>query len=64
MRRLFVRIFATIGFIFTLLFFAVIALLFWVKPAAVPVPPATVLTLNLDRALADAPAGDGLSSVL
>jgi len=64
MRRLFVRIFATIGFIFTLLFFAVIALLFWVKPTAVPVPPATVLTLNLDRALSDAPAGDGLSSVL
>ncbi|HVM78558.1 MAG TPA: signal peptide peptidase SppA [Stellaceae bacterium] len=64
MRRLFVRIFATIGFIFTFLVFAIIALLFWVKPAAVPVPQAAVLTLNLDRALSDGPASESLSGFL
>jgi len=64
MRRLFVRIFATIGFIVTLFLSAVIALLLWVKPAAVPVPQTTVLTLNLDRALPDGPAGEGLSGLL
>jgi protease-4 len=64
MRRLFVRIFATIGFIFTFLVFAIVALLFWVKPAAVPVPQATVLTLNLERALSDGPASESLSGFL
>ena len=64
MRRLIVRIFATIGFIFTLLVVAIFALLVWVKTPAVPVPDTTVLTLSLDRALSDAPAGDGLSGYL
>ncbi|MGE5203753.1 MAG: signal peptide peptidase SppA [Acidobacteriota bacterium] len=64
MRRLIVRIFATIGFIFTLLVVAIFALLVWVKTPAVPVPDTTVLSLSLDRALSDAPAGDGLSGYL
>ena len=64
MRRLIVRIFATIGFIFTFLVVAIFALLVWVKPPSVPVPDTTVLTLSLDHALADAPAGDGLSGYL
>jgi len=64
MRRLIVRIFAVIGFIFTVLVAAIFALLVWVKPPAVPVPDTTVLSLSLDRALADAPAGDGLSGYL
>lgn len=55
MRRFILGFFAIIGVVVSLALASVFALWFWAKPAALPVPGSTVVTLTLDQGFTDGP---------